>query len=1002
VFKKISRRMKFIYFIVSLMTVLVSVPALSSVALADPALGVTINGTAVTLPLPAGGLDVFNVLGATDTFVITGLGTNTVTWTVQQQIGTINYTVSGTGNSTLTISSGSIPAAQAYIEASVNTNPATVFKFTKKWGLITNTAFTVPAGQTQPIHLVWNNTTKTFSATASVTDTVTATFPAPTGNQPASGALLDWYLIQAGTPVVPTTGDPATLNAAINALPKALYVVFQSDATHIQTTTNLAGQSTVTLVASAQEAVQVVVVPNYPTGNNQNVTTEVTSFTFVKDLFEKVPLVAWAGEKVLLEGIFAPGVDVTFMLQTPGSIEPAPGQTVKTTQTQTVTITTPHGTENPRAGYAAVLVESQDPREVDVLATYTFGDPPQAYNVPFLIYYMKFEDVTLGNVAGKRAGHNDGLWTPPNPYDASTDLTEETLNVSADALLRARVRGWFINAEASQRVARPINGVTLPAGRWILPDDWSQLAGNMLAQRPHWDIMDAPNDTVVASTPTGSYNSPQGNTATPVIGPFSLGLETMTPTGYDVSTIAPIDPKRTMKTVVPNGALDRWDAPMPPARITFEILAGQGFFKSADKSQIYYTKTGTAITYTEPFYKEMIPANEYIPTITNGYLFNSFATNPPTPYTFWQIVNQPAGPIASFGPILPTLGTDGKPIAGTGVAGTNLAAFPTAVDVYSDNHGEAMVYLNGEWNMTLSSFITNGAYDVPQGTVIGSTTVTAIADYPYFKKFEPIQSNNVTKTWTWGKQILGTDPANYPNGTKDPAWVKMVIQTGTLTNLQGTPPNQTAMSDKKMAWVWVTDPDGFAPVGEQIDWTIEQASGSGINFPDITGVGVSNYNDITKAIATEHGFLAGTGGTTLNVERTIGRSFTRLPTTAEKALFTKFYGSQGLDPANYAVAAVEVTSSLPSLVNLQISVREGFLGTMRRNTTLDFSAADPADDFKLYDANQDGVINMADVIMVERMILGLAPATTEITNAHPGTPPNMGDVIAIEKIILGK
>ena len=52
------------------------------------------------------------------------------------------------------------------------------------------------------------------------------------------------------------------------------------------------------------------------------------------------------------------------------------------------------------------------------------------------------------------------------------------------------------------------------------------------------------------------------------------------------------------------------------------------------------------------------------------------------------------------------------------------------------------------------------------------------------------------------------------------------------------------------------------------------------------------------------------------------------------------------------------------------------------------------------DANQDGVINMADVTKVERIVLGLAPPTLE-ADANQDGEINMGDVTKIERIILG-
>jgi hypothetical protein len=41
--------------------------------------------------------------------------------------------------------------------------------------------------------------------------------------------------------------------------------------------------------------------------------------------------------------------------------------------------------------------------------------------------------------------------------------------------------------------------------------------------------------------------------------------------------------------------------------------------------------------------------------------------------------------------------------------------------------------------------------------------------------------------------------------------------------------------------------------------------------------------------------------------------------------------------SKYAVAAVEITSSLTPIIDLEISIDEGFLGKIRRDSHLDFS-----------------------------------------------------------------
>ena len=52
------------------------------------------------------------------------------------------------------------------------------------------------------------------------------------------------------------------------------------------------------------------------------------------------------------------------------------------------------------------------------------------------------------------------------------------------------------------------------------------------------------------------------------------------------------------------------------------------------------------------------------------------------------------------------------------------------------------------------------------------------------------------------------------------------------------------------------------------------------------------------------------------------------------------------------------------------------------------------------DVNQDGTVNMGDVTMVMRIILGMDPSTLGADVNGDGTV-NMGDVIQIERIILG-
>ena len=87
--------------------------------------------------------------------------------------------------------------------------------------------------------------------------------------------------------------------------------------------------------------------------------------------------------------------------------------------------------------------------------------------------------------------------------------------------------------------------------------------------------------------------------------------------------------------------------------------------------------------------------------------------------------------------------------------------------VFTDNHGEAMVTANGDFNTDLSACAANalgGGRHCKPGDKVGTGTITATGDYPDFRyKHPPILSNTATVTWTWGgyKDVTiekGSDP----------------------------------------------------------------------------------------------------------------------------------------------------------------------------------------------------------------------------------------------------
>jgi len=384
----------------------------------------------------------------------------------------------------------------------------------------------------------------------------------------------------------------------------------------------------------------------------------------------------------------------------------------------------------------------------------------------------------------------------------------------------------------------------------------------------------------------------------PLIGPYS-SLDDYTPfTNGLPPTSQPGADSR--KTIMPNGELNWWDCPMPPAKIIFEIKNedGPGFFKQVDKGDVYYELGGTIkspiVQYTNPFYKIEIPASPLIPPFVNngGYDWDSFGFNTPYdlkdgygPYDFWTIFNRPPNPDV--------------PAAD--------ANHPTKVEVYSDNHGEAMVWLNGDSRIVLDDAWK--AWDA--GDVIATTVVQAMADYPYFRKHPVVTSNEVTKDWTWGKDV------------------KLYIES-----LSPEMPNPVNPTGWKMAWLFVCDRDRFSAVGEQVEWSI-----AGYGDPQIIG------------------FLEGTDG--VLIDKGTATSVTKPCGPAEIAKFEEFFGA-GTYPAapyGYAVAAIKLYNSFALSADLLARVHDPE-GVVVRDKMVNFGSGasyDPMLDAPLADCEYLGL-----------------------------------------------
>ncbi|GAG11003.1 unnamed protein product, partial [marine sediment metagenome] len=249
---------------------------------------------------------------------------------------------------------------------------------------------------------------------------------------------------------------------------------------------------------------------------------------------------------------------------------------------------------------------------------------------------------------------------------------------AADVVVQ--VKGWFTSDEmgpaldpdtGSVRAARAVDvdkdgtlDRILPEGRYILPDDWARLAGNNYALRPNWDLMDRAHEDAIVSPmdldwPAGNhaeelgpYNDlvittdPPGEADNPCIGPFNTlqrwtqqdmwFADDIVPADKTVAAdIAVQDSLDVRNTVVPDGAIDWYDCPMPQALVIFDILPGYpagASLSGLDKGNLVgYGVDSVTEKYQSPFYAVEVPSSDYITAA--GYNWASWDTQ--GPYDYW-------------------------------------------------------------------------------------------------------------------------------------------------------------------------------------------------------------------------------------------------------------------------------------------------------------------------------------------------------------------------------
>ncbi len=171
-----------------------------------------------------------------------------------------------------------------------------------------------------------------------------------------------------------------------------------------------------------------------------------------------VPQLAWAGQIVTVSYGFSGDCDavntITFFRpdNQPGTFLPGAGVALDGPNTAFVVPIDGAG------GCAAtVQYESEIPGTVDISAFITsvnINAPRIAEfsKVVFPIFFMVFESLTLTH--------------DPN------------LVVSERGDLDANIKGWFIGDNHSGRPQEVVQGMNVPANRWVLPDDWEKLRGD--------------------------------------------------------------------------------------------------------------------------------------------------------------------------------------------------------------------------------------------------------------------------------------------------------------------------------------------------------------------------------------------------------------------------------------------------------------------------------------------------------------------------------------------
>jgi hypothetical protein len=295
-------------------------------------------------------------------------------------------------------------------------------------------------------------------------------------------------------------------------------------------------------------------------------------------------------------------------------------------------------------------------------------------------------------------------------------------------------------------------------------------------------------------------------------------------------TVGPFDPNRPDETLLSDGQLNAGDAPLPAVRIDFQIdppsgtgIDGVGILCGPGSSGLFVGANCTSVdkhvvhsrdnlgtsgphNLDSPFYAAYIPATAApdpptagaLPSAASGVSGVNGANNFPAflndtnPYHYWDHTFDlsnfpPGGNVSHCNRFIGDLRT--------GPVGA------TTVSVYSDEHGESQSFYDpggfagdGFFFDRIPGVIINadGGCDLQNVTVLGTSTIRAIARYPYEPVTLPdVSSNTVGKTVNnlFNKSISCVNKGNVPDVAR--------LCTVTAVDIDGQPFDQPIPGEER-------------------------------------------------------------------------------------------------------------------------------------------------------------------------------------------------------------